>query len=41
VVANDVSVEIKTGELVLIPAIINIVRIFPTNSMRLLETYIV
>ncbi|MCL2414840.1 MAG: class I mannose-6-phosphate isomerase [Bacteroidales bacterium] len=40
IVANDVSVEIKTGELVLIPANIDIVRIFPTNSMRILETYI-
>jgi len=40
IVANDVSVEIKTGELVLIPANIDIARIFPTNSMRILETYI-
>jgi mannose-6-phosphate isomerase len=40
VVANDVSVELKTGELVLIPASINTVQIFPSNSMRLLETYI-
>jgi len=40
VLANDVSVEIKTGELVLIPANIDTVRIFPTNSMRILETYI-
>ena len=40
VVANDVSVEIKTGELVLIPASVNNVRIFPTNSIRILETYI-
>ncbi|MDR0437599.1 MAG: class I mannose-6-phosphate isomerase, partial [Bacteroidales bacterium] len=40
VVANKVSVEIKTGELVLIPATINTVQIFPTNSMRILETYI-
>ncbi|MCL2413130.1 MAG: mannose-6-phosphate isomerase, partial [Bacteroidales bacterium] len=40
IVANEVSVEIKTGELVLIPANIDTVRIFPTNSMRILETYI-
>jgi mannose-6-phosphate isomerase len=41
VVANDVSVEIKTGEVILIPASVDTVRIFPTNSMRLLETYII
>ncbi|MCL2682551.1 MAG: class I mannose-6-phosphate isomerase [Bacteroidales bacterium] len=40
VVANEISVEIKTGELVLIPATIDTVQIFPTNSMRILETYI-
>ncbi|MDR2907174.1 MAG: class I mannose-6-phosphate isomerase [Bacteroidales bacterium] len=40
IVANGESVDIKTGELVLIPANMNIVQIFPTNSIRLLETYI-
>jgi mannose-6-phosphate isomerase len=40
ITANNISIEIKTGELVLIPATINTVQIFPTNSMRLLETYV-
>jgi mannose-6-phosphate isomerase len=40
IVANDVSVEIKAAEVVLIPASINKVRVFPTNSLRLLETYV-
>jgi len=40
VVANDVSVEFKTGELILIPASMDKVRIFPTGSIRILETYI-
>ncbi|MDR1950950.1 MAG: class I mannose-6-phosphate isomerase [Bacteroidales bacterium] len=40
VVANNVTVEIKTGELVLIPASVDVVQIFPVNSLRLLETYI-
>ena len=39
-IANHTEIEIKTGELVLIPASINTVRIFPRNSIRLLETYI-
>ena len=41
VIANGISVEIKAGELVLIPASVDTVRIFPTNSMRILETYII
>ena len=41
VVANNVSVEITSGEVVLIPASINTIRIFPTNSLRLLETYVI
>ena len=40
IIANDASVEIKTGEVILIPASIETVRIFPTNSIRILETYI-
>jgi len=40
VIANGISVEIKAGELVLIPASVDTVRIFPTNSMRILETYV-
>jgi len=40
IIANDVSVEIKTGEVILIPASMDKVRIFPTNSIRILETYI-
>jgi len=41
VVANEISVEIKTGEIILIPATIEKIQIFPVNSMRLLETYII
>ncbi len=38
--ANNISTEIKTGELVLIPASIDTVRIYPAGSTRLLETYV-
>jgi mannose-6-phosphate isomerase len=40
VVANNMEVEIKTGELIFIPANIKTVQILPTNSIRILETYI-
>jgi mannose-6-phosphate isomerase len=40
IVANNVEVEIKSGEVILIPATIDTVQIYPSNSMRLLETYI-
>lgn len=40
-VANQISVTIKSGEVVLIPACIQSVQFFPINSMRILETYIV
>jgi mannose-6-phosphate isomerase len=41
VIANEITTEIKTGEIILIPACIDTIQIFPTNSIRLLETYII